>query len=121
MKLTDLHKGDIFQDGKHSWDGVYRFHSCSIKGKRILIHLMGVFYAGDVETAFANSFTWRDIEHEVYIPVFYKCEFKRKRGLPCLPVNNRRVFYPSNLNPINISNKFCDRDDYWYEYANLLF
>lgn len=121
MKLKDLQKGDIFQDGKHSWNGIYRFHSYENMNDGLLIYLMGISYAGDVENAHANSFTWREMDHEVYIPVFYKCEFKRKRGTPCIPVNNHRIFYPSNLNPINISDKFCNRNDYWYEYANLLF
>jgi len=119
MKLSELSKGDIFQDGKNSWDGLYRFHSCSIEGKQLIVYLMGIGYNGDISKCKANSFTQRDINHEIYIPVFYKCEFKKSRGIPCIPVSNHRIFYPTNLNSINISDKFCNRNDYWYDYAEL--
>ena len=119
MKLLKLSKGDIYKEGKNSWDGLYRFHSCSVENNRLLVHLMGIGYNGNISNCKANSFTWRDVNHEVYIPVFYKCEFKKSRGIPCIPVHNHRIFFPTNLNAINISDKFCDGNNYWYEYEEL--
>lgn len=121
MLLKDLSKGDIFQDGKNSWDGLYRFHSCSIQGDRLLVYLIGLSFSGNISLCHSNSFTWRDINHQVYIPVFYRCEFKKSKDIPCIPVNNNRIFYPSNLNSINISNKYCEGNNYWYEYADLIY
>jgi len=120
MKIVDLKKGDIYQDGPNTWDGLFRFHNYyQLPNGQLRILLMGLNFQGKVENALANSFTNRPANHEVYIPVFYKCEFKKTKGIPCIPVNNHRNFFPQNLNQINISNKFCDRNDYWYEYAEL--
>ena len=121
MKLKNLQKGDIFQDGKNTWDGIYRFHSCEIIDGRLFIKLMSLNYRGEVATCKPNSFTWRNIEHEVYIPVLYKCEFKKSKGIPCIPVHNHRIFYPNNLNNINISDKYCNGNEYWYNYADLIY
>lgn len=121
MKLKDLKKGDIYQDGKNRWDGWFRFHSCEVVDDRLFICLMGMNYSGDINKCNPNSFTWRDIEREVYIPVLYKCEHRKTKGIPCVPVSAHRCLYPSNLNPINVSDKYCDRNDYWYDNADLLF
>ena len=112
LLLKQLNKGDIFQDDKHSWDGVFRFHSCQIIDGRLLVKLIGINYQGDVDSCSANSFTWRELNHQAYIPVYYRCEFRKSKGLPCIPVSNHRIFLPSNLNPINLSDKYCNRNDY---------
>jgi len=67
LLLKQLNKGDIFQDDKHSWDGVFRFHSCQIIDGRLLVKLIGINYQGDVDSCSANSFTWRELNHQAYI------------------------------------------------------
>lgn len=118
-KLSELSKGDIFLfDPK--FGELHRLHSISKrKNGSIDIYFIGVSYAGDITTANANSFTLRDSDIQVYIPKFYLCEFKKSKGLPCIPVSNCRHFLPNNINAINMSNQYCNRNDYWYDYAEI--
>jgi len=118
MKLTELPKGTIFKWANKSWEALERIHSVTKEGNRYLIILMGIGFAGNVDKAFGNSFTWRDEDVEVFVPKFYLCEFKKTRGIPCIPVNNHRQFLPNNLNELNMSDVYCSRNDYWYEYVN---
>lgn len=120
MILTKLTKGDIFKFDNQSWDSLYRFYSL-IKHKdgRFLINLMGILYKGEIKKAFANSFTWRDIDVEVFIPTFYLCEFKKTKGIPCIPVSNHRIFFPTNLNQLNLSDKYCNHNKYWYDFVQI--
>lgn len=116
MKLTDLKKGDVFKFGPKDWDSEHRFHSLQIKEDgRYTIFLMGLMYNGIVEKANWNSFTWRDEDEEIFIPVYYLSEQRRTKGMPCVPVSNERHILPSNLNEINLSDIYCSHDKYWYQ------
>ena len=118
MKLTELTKGDIFKWGDFPGEALYRFHSIDKINNRYLIHLLGVCYNGNIENCKPNSFTWRDEDLDVFIPLFYLCEFKKTKGIPCIPVSNHRIFLPNNLNEINKSNVYCSHNKYWYDYVN---
>ncbi len=119
-KLTDLKKGDIFKFGDKPWDAEHRFHSLHKKeGERYNIWFMGISYAGDIEKARTTSFTWRDNDEEVWIPKYLLSEQRRTKGTPCLPVSNHRIFYPMNLNKINLSEVYCSHDKYWYQYESI--
>lgn len=119
MKITQLQKGDVFQWGEQPWDGRARFHSVMETDGRLLIMLMGMHYQGDVSNAKHTCFTWRDTDVEVFIPEFYRSEQRRTKGTPCVPVSNHRHLLPGNLNPINISDRYCEHDKYWYDLAAL--
>lgn len=122
MILTKLTKGDIFKFGSECWDSLHRFHSLTrYKDGRYCINLMGVSYRGDVKKAFSNCFTWRDTDIEVFIPMFYLCEFKKTKGIPCIPVSNHRIFLPENLNQLNLSDKYCNHNKYWYDFVQVKF
>ena len=121
MTITELKKGDIFKWGNKSWDEEHRFHSIEqYPDGRYCIMLMGVRFAGNVEKAGWHAFTWRDTDVDIFIPIYYLCEFKKSRGIPCVPVNNHRQFLPTNLNAINMSDVYCNRNDYWYDYQDLI-
>ena len=118
-KLSELSKGDIFLFDPRFGE-LHRLHSISKhKNGSFDIYFIGFNYAGDVSTAKANSFTLRDCDIQVYIPKFYLCEFKKTKGRPCIPVSNCRHFLPNNLNKINLSDKYCLHNKYWYDYAEI--
>ena len=83
------------------------------------VYFIGLNFAGDILSAHANSFTLRDSDIQVYIPKFYLCEFKKTKGRPCIPVSNCRHFLPNNLNKINLSDKYCSHNKYWYDFAEI--
>lgn len=118
MKLSELPKGTIFQWRNFPGEGLNRIHSVSKEGNKYLILLMGVHYAGDVNSCKANSFTWREEDIEVFVPKFYLCEFQKTKGIPCIPVSNHRIFYPNNLNTLNMSDVYCSHNKYWYNFVN---
>lgn len=118
MKLTEMPKGTIFKWENKSGEALERIHSVEKVGKRYLINFIGLNYEGNSDNANANSFTWRDEDLEVFVPKFYLCEFKKTKGIPCIPVSNLRHFLPNNLNELNMSDVYCSGNDYWYNIVN---
>lgn len=117
-KITTLSKGDLFKFD-FPFGRLHRFHSLSIESDgRLLIYLMGVNFEGNINNAHSNSFTWRDCDVDVFVPRFYLCESKKTRGVPCLPVGVERLLLPNNLNEVNLSDKYCNGKEYWYDYVN---
>ena len=116
MKLSELKKGDIFKFGIDFWDEENRLHSVEKQSNgKYLIIFIGMDFQGNIETAFGNgSFTWRDKDVEVFIPVYYLSEHKKTKGLPCVPVGQQRHIMPKNLNEINKSNIYCNGNKYHY-------
>ena len=113
--LLNLKKGDLFKFGKNSWDAVHRFHSLEKKGKQYYIFFISLNYLGDIESAKWNSYTWRDSNVEIFIPKYLLSEQKRTNGKPCIPVSNRRIVFPYLLNEINLTEKYCKGNNYWYD------
>ena len=116
LHLSQLSKGDIFKFGNKPWDALHRFHSLYLPDNGLwYINMMSPYYNGSMETCYPICFTHRDEDIEVYIPKFYLSEQKRTRGLPCIPHNNARDIIATNLNSINLSDKYCSHDKYWYD------
>lgn len=121
MKLTDLKKGDIFKFGDKHWDYEYRFHSLQEnENGTYTIYLIYPNFSGDIKSAKWTSFTKRDSNVDVFLPVYYLSEQKRTKGIPCIPVSNKRHILPKNLNPINLSNTYCQHNNYWYERESII-
>jgi hypothetical protein len=117
--LSDLPKGTIFCWRNFVGEGMCRLHSIKkISKKHWMIFMFGINYQGDIEKVKWTSFTSRDTIPKVFVPKFYLCEFKKSYGIPCIPVSNHRIFLPNNLNELNMSDKYCSHNNYWYKYVN---
>ena len=121
MKLSELKKGDIFKFGDKPWDFEHRFHSMYQENGQYQILLMGIYYLGDIEKAKANSHTNREKDEDVWVPKYFLSEHRKTYGLPCVPNKDQRMIYPSNLNPINLSNVYCSGNKYFHDRHSINF